>query len=615
MKKILLIYLALGIALILFLFLKITDQTSATALNISTTIERENEIEQIGPPWYDEDWHYRVPIYISSNSDTPISYYQVLIALTSGNFNFNLAEADGSDIYFSSSNGRDPISFWIESWDKLHQKAFIWVSVPGLMPDPFDTTIYLYYNNPSAISESNGTNTFDLFDDNWCGINGSGCTLNGISINSQNNRTNQSESDFKSNYSSNGIINSLWVTIGSPYVSSGILNLDASTGIRSSNPTYNPGLAVGFKAEYGDDTDKAVGGFLTVDTKIQTGIGDLITDTVDLYLINKGDGTDKVILEGDWRDSFHIYEVRWKNGQSTGDIDHGSVHQSSTSHVPSIPLPVTFLNMTGSSATLKVAWVYLRQYRDPEPSATLGEPQGLVDLGVTLSDSPDPIPQGNDLTYVVTAFNDSDIEAPGVVVTDTLPNAVTFVSANAPGGCSHNGNLVVCNLNAIPANSSRNATIVAKPTADGNLSNSAVVGSPSYELELSNNNDQITTLVDSIPPTVSWLLPTTNRNTFYTQGGWVTLEATASDIGSQVARVEFWRYINTEWIMISSITTSPYRYQYDSDDLAPNVPWTFEVFAFDQAGNKSVVVPVEMRQVIWIERISVIKVYLPLTKR
>ena len=47
--------------------------------------------------------------------------------------------------------------------------------------------------------------------------------------------------------------------------------------------------------------------------------------------------------------------------------------------------------------------------------------QVAVELGVTKIDYPDPLYAGDVLTYLLTVSNSSTINAPGVVVTDTLP--------------------------------------------------------------------------------------------------------------------------------------------------------------------------------------------------
>ncbi len=102
-----------------------------------------------------------------------------------------------------------------------------------------------------------------------------------------------------------------------------------------------------------------------------------------------------------------------------------------------------------------------------------------------------------------------------------------------------------------------------------------------------------------MPPTVEWIKPVENRQSYLTYGGPITLEAKAYD-NEQIAKVEFWRYDGT-WVNIQTDVASPYQYTFSSDLLNPSIQYPFEVYAFDRAGNKSSLAP-ENRQVIYIER-------------
>ena len=146
---------------------------TGSASNISVGAADQPGTEQVGPPWYDAAWHYRRPVTI--NSSTALSYYQVLVKLDSSNFDFSLAKTDGADVRFTHSDGMAELEYWIESWSSASQLAYVWVRVTSLLIG--DTTIYLYYNNPAATSASDGTATFDFFDDRWCGFSGSGCNV------------------------------------------------------------------------------------------------------------------------------------------------------------------------------------------------------------------------------------------------------------------------------------------------------------------------------------------------------------------------------------------------------------------------------------------------------
>lgn len=72
-----------------------------------------------------------------------------------------------------------------------------------------------------------------------------------------------------------------------------------------------------------------------------------------------------------------------------------------------------------------------------------------ADLALTKTDSADPAVEGQQLTYTLTATNNGPDDATDVVITDTLPTSVTFVSASS--GCTNSSGTVTCDLGSIPA--------------------------------------------------------------------------------------------------------------------------------------------------------------------
>jgi len=114
--------------------------------------------------WWNTDWQYKREITIQENSGNNLTDYQVKIVLNSSNFDFSKANSDGSDIRFVDSDDTTPLSYWIEKWDSVNQEAIVWVKVPSI-PANSTKTIYMYYGNPSATSESNGENVFIWYDD------------------------------------------------------------------------------------------------------------------------------------------------------------------------------------------------------------------------------------------------------------------------------------------------------------------------------------------------------------------------------------------------------------------------------------------------------------------
>ena len=64
----------------------------------------------------------------------------------------------------------------------------------------------------------------------------------------------------------------------------------------------------------------------------------------------------------------------------------------------------------------------------------------MADLAVTKTGLPDPVLVGSNLTYTVTVTNNGPNNASNVMVTDTLPANVTFVSATpSQGTCAQIG--------------------------------------------------------------------------------------------------------------------------------------------------------------------------------
>ena len=111
--------------------------------------------------WWNESWKYRRPITIQS--DNALSDYQVLVQLDGSNFDFSKAKSDGSDIRFVDEDDATKLNYWIEEWDASSESAKIWVKVPSIPAG--EKTIYLYYNNSEAVSESDGDAVFEFFDD------------------------------------------------------------------------------------------------------------------------------------------------------------------------------------------------------------------------------------------------------------------------------------------------------------------------------------------------------------------------------------------------------------------------------------------------------------------
>jgi len=92
---------------------------------------------------------------------------------------------------------------------------------------------------------------------------------------------------------------------------------------------------------------------------------------------------------------------------------------------------------------------------------------GLADLGVSQSDSPDPVRVGNSLTYHLSVTNRGPDTATNVVMTDVLPDSVTFVSCTpSAGSYSNDGNTVYCDLGDLLNGGTAAVIIVSTPTVE-----------------------------------------------------------------------------------------------------------------------------------------------------
>ena len=106
------------------------------------------------------NFNYMHPVHIKgTNKD--LRDYQVRIVLNRNNFPLEKCKSDGGDIRFRDETGQS-LPFWIESWSA--NEAVIWCKVPHI-PANRTKEIWIVYGNPAAISASDGSATFDFFDD------------------------------------------------------------------------------------------------------------------------------------------------------------------------------------------------------------------------------------------------------------------------------------------------------------------------------------------------------------------------------------------------------------------------------------------------------------------
>ena len=131
-----------------------------------------------------------------------------------------------------------------------------------------------------------------------------------------------------------------------------------------------------------------------------------------------------------------------------------------------------------------------------------------ADLSVLKIDDIDPAVPGSTVNYTVTVNNAGPDSAANVIVTDTLPAGVTFVSTS---GCAGDpGGVPVCNLGAISNGGSKMYTVTV--TVDGGtlgtITNNVSVSSDAMDPSLGNNTaSEDTLVVSNLPPTSDSVSP------------------------------------------------------------------------------------------------------------
>jgi uncharacterized repeat protein (TIGR01451 family) len=173
----------------------------------------------------------------------------------------------------------------------------------------------------------------------------------------------------------------------------------------------------------------------------------------------------------------------------------------------------------------------------PPPPPPPPAPSPKIDLVITKAASPNPVTLGDNVTYTLTVTNKGPNQANNVVMTDSLPSEVTFVSVTTNKGTCTGTNAITCNLGQVAVGELDTITIVVKPTVTGTITNTAVVAGNEQELDPSNNKASATVTVNGpfTPPSVCYGL--TVRPTSLTVGHRTIVHVKVTQQGKAVAGV------------------------------------------------------------------------------
>lgn len=137
-----------------------------------------------------------------------------------------------------------------------------------------------------------------------------------------------------------------------------------------------------------------------------------------------------------------------------------------------------------------------------------------TDLGVSISDTPDPLVATEELTYTATVSNNGSYDATNVILTDIFPTGLNYVSSSpSQGSCNLLGSTLSCDLGTILVGNSATVDIVVTRATSGTATNTVSVDSTEIDPVAGNNSATASTTVLPPPPAAPTLLSPANGAT------------------------------------------------------------------------------------------------------
>src|ERR1700722_7775535 len=128
--------------------------------------------------------------------------------------------------------------------------------------------------------------------------------------------------------------------------------------------------------------------------------------------------------------------------------------------------------------------------------AVFGQPQsGGADVSIAMTDAPDPVTVGAQLTYTMTVTNNGPLNAANVQVTDTLPAGVTFFSVTPGGPTCTATSPITCNLGTLNTGTKSTVTLIVTANTAGTVTNTAAVSTSTADPDVLNNTATTSTTV------------------------------------------------------------------------------------------------------------------------
>jgi hypothetical protein len=113
--------------------------------------------------WYDPAWHHRRLVTIDHThvAGNPTNF-PVALTVSDGSLLGQL-QTSGADVLITDGSGKTKLAHEIELFDVNAGTLVVWVNVPALSASS-DTTLYLYYANPTCPDQENVAGVWDMHD-------------------------------------------------------------------------------------------------------------------------------------------------------------------------------------------------------------------------------------------------------------------------------------------------------------------------------------------------------------------------------------------------------------------------------------------------------------------
>jgi len=342
-------------------------------------------------PWWNKYWRFRKPITLVEQSGSTLVDFQVKIEVP---YDADM-RADFSDLRFVDSSGNN-LSYWLERYS-FSSLAVVWVKVPQI-PALDTETIYMYYGNSTASSESNGDAVFDFFDD-----------FLGTELDTEKWTWQTAWSEYDTTELQNGtgyveVTNSIvsvvapknnqffpWETQITQLASLSDFTLPLILEGNLSIPNWGGyGSAGWYRAAWSGLSDSNITPPGPHNLYWRFGAG--------FVLASEGNYCPYVQNESVWNYAsnypdtpvyFHTYRVLWKTNSAKFYRD-GIYHGELTTNVPNKSLPVWFMasNWAGTrdypDSKIDIEWVRVRKYAFLEPTYSIGPEEIIPEFPLTM---------------------------------------------------------------------------------------------------------------------------------------------------------------------------------------------------------------------------------------